>query len=73
MSQMPKSLTRFWSARVLYELARAPNGLRFNALERAINAPSSRMLSQLLQKLARDGVVIRTVINQIRRRIPSTR
>jgi DNA-binding HxlR family transcriptional regulator len=44
-------------------VARLQHGaLRFNALERAVNAPNPVALSQLLKKLQRDGIVIRTVI-----------
>jgi DNA-binding HxlR family transcriptional regulator len=60
MSQMPKTLVHRWTPRVLFELSCKP--MHFNAIQRAIEAPSARMLSQLLKRLARDGILERHVI-----------
>ena len=46
--------------RVLHELGLKPR--RFNALVRVLNVRSPRMLSQLLKRLERDGIIVRTVI-----------
>ena len=55
-----RSLTNAWTLRVAHALRRGP--LRFNALDRAINAPNPPMLSTHLKKMARDGLVERVVI-----------
>jgi DNA-binding HxlR family transcriptional regulator len=48
-----------WTGRVLFALSRGP--LRFNALARALDVPSPRMLNKLLRQLTRDGITVRTV------------
>ena len=52
-----------WTARVLFELSRRPH--RFNALARALNVPSPRMLNKLLRQLTRDGIVERKVFREV--------
>ena len=47
MSQMPNTLVNRWTPRILFELSKNP--MRFNAIERAIEAPCPRMLSTLLK------------------------
>lgn len=60
MSQMPNTLVNRSTPRILSELSKKP--MRFNAIQRAIEAPSARMLSTLLKRLTRDGILERTVI-----------
>jgi DNA-binding HxlR family transcriptional regulator len=48
-----------WTPRVIFELERTPH--RFNSLVRVLDAPSPRMLSKLLKRLERDGIIVRTV------------
>ena len=48
-----------WSILVIINLQPAP--MRFNALKRAIEGISQRMLTQTLRSLERDGIVERTV------------
>lgn len=51
-----------WSILVVAALAREP--YRFRALQRAIDGISQRMLTLTLQRLERDGLVTRTVIDR---------
>lgn len=48
-----------WSVQVVMQLGEGP--LRFNALRRAIDGISQRMLTRTLRGLERDGLVSRTV------------
>jgi len=48
-----------WSILILAALAREP--YRFRALQRSIEGISQRMLTLTLQRLERDGLVLRTV------------
>lgn len=48
-----------WSILVLAALAREP--YRFRALQRSVEGISQRMLTLTLQRLERDGLVLRTV------------
>ncbi|MCX2184065.1 helix-turn-helix transcriptional regulator [Streptomyces sp. SKN60] len=50
-----------WSILVVAALAREP--YRFRALQRAIDGISQRMLTLTLQRLERDGLITRTVID----------
>ena len=48
-----------WSMLVVFNLQQSPQ--RFNALRRAIEGISQRMLTVTLRSLERDGLVVRTV------------
>jgi DNA-binding HxlR family transcriptional regulator len=61
MSVATRSLTNPYAMRALRVLAGGP--LRFNALERAIGIQNPPALSIILKKLARDDVVVRTVVS----------
>ncbi|SNS36875.1 winged helix-turn-helix transcriptional regulator [Rhodococcoides kyotonense] len=50
---------------ILALAALAEGDYRFNALRRRVDGVSERMLSQTLQTLERDGMVIRTVLESI--------
>jgi DNA-binding HxlR family transcriptional regulator len=50
-----------WSILVVAALAREP--YRFRALQRAIDGISQRMLTLTLQRLQRDGLISRTVVD----------
>ncbi|MQY11087.1 putative HTH-type transcriptional regulator YybR [Streptomyces sp. RB5] len=50
-----------WSILVVAALAREP--VRFRALQRSIDGISQRMLTLTLQRLERDGLLTRTVID----------
>ncbi|MCA2230469.1 winged helix-turn-helix transcriptional regulator [Nonomuraea aurantiaca] len=50
-----------WSILVVAALAREP--YRFRALQRAIEGISQRMLTLTLQRLERDGLITRTVLD----------
>ena len=50
-----------WSILVVAALAREPH--RFRALQRAIEGISQRMLTLTLQRLERDGLISRTVLD----------
>ncbi|HEX4847445.1 MAG TPA: helix-turn-helix domain-containing protein [Novosphingobium sp.] len=49
-----------WALLVLHRLSEGP--VRFNALRRDIHGLSQKVLSQVLKRLERDGLVSRTVI-----------
>jgi DNA-binding HxlR family transcriptional regulator len=55
-----RALTNQWTLRVAHVLRNGP--LRFNALDRAVDAPNPPMLSTHLKKMRRDGLVERHVI-----------
>ncbi|MDJ0392532.1 helix-turn-helix domain-containing protein [Rhodococcus sp. G-MC3] len=50
---------------ILALAALAEGDYRFNALRRRVDGVSERMLSQTLQTLERDGLVVRTVLEAI--------
>ncbi|AYJ48423.1 winged helix-turn-helix transcriptional regulator [Rhodococcus sp. P1Y] len=50
---------------ILSLAALAEGDYRFNALRRRVDGVSERMLSQTLQTLERDGLVVRTVLESI--------
>lgn len=50
---------------ILSLAALADGDYRFNALRRRVDGVSERMLSQTLQTLERDGLVVRTVLESI--------
>lgn len=50
-----------WSILVVAALAREP--YRFRALQRAVEGISQRMLTLTLQRLERDGLITRTVVD----------
>nr|WP_296779378.1 helix-turn-helix domain-containing protein [Rhodococcus sp. (in: high G+C Gram-positive bacteria)] len=50
---------------ILALAALAEGDYRFNALRRRVDGVSERMLSQTLQTLERDGLVVRTVLGAI--------
>ena len=55
-----RALTNQYGLRIVCALKRGPQ--RFNALERAIEAPNPPALSKLLKRMQRDGLVARRVI-----------
>src|SRR3954453_2712293 len=50
-------------------LALGEGGYRFNALRRRVEGVSEKMLSQTLQALERDGLVVREVVTAIPPRV----
>ena len=52
-----------WKPRILYQLRERPR--RFNELRRLIPKVTQRMLTQHLRELEADGVVVRTVHEQV--------
>ena len=58
-----QSATSRWG--VLALAALAESDYRFSALRRLVDGVSERMLSQTLQTLERDGLVVRTVLEAI--------
>lgn len=56
-----------WSMQIVISLAEGP--LRFNALRRAIDGISQRMLTRTLRNLERDGLVSRTVTPSVPPRV----
>lgn len=58
-----QDITGRWGVLALAALAEGP--YRFGALRRRVDGVSERMLSQTLQRLERDGLVTRTVLEQI--------
>jgi len=57
---------------ILALLALRENGFRFNALRRRVEGVSEKMLSQTLQTLERDGLVVREVHSAIPPRVEYT-
>jgi DNA-binding HxlR family transcriptional regulator len=55
-----KSISNVWTLRIAHALSGGP--LRFNVLDRAVNAPNAPMLSTYLKRMARDGLIARRVI-----------
>lgn len=58
-----QNATSRWGILALAALAECD--YRFNALSRRVDGVSERMLSQTLQTLERDGMVVRTVLDSI--------
>ena len=58
-----EDVTARWASLTL--LALHEGGYRFNALRRRVDGVSEKMLSQTLQALERDGMVIREVVTAI--------
>jgi DNA-binding HxlR family transcriptional regulator len=54
---------------ILAMLALGEGGYRFNALRRRVDGVSEKMLSQTLQTLERDGMVVREVVTTIPPRV----
>jgi DNA-binding HxlR family transcriptional regulator len=54
---------------ILAMLALGEGGYRFNALRRRVEGVSEKMLSQTLQALERDGMVVRSVVTTIPPRV----
>ncbi|WP_101830677.1 winged helix-turn-helix transcriptional regulator [Frankia canadensis] len=54
---------------ILALLALGEGGYRFNALRRRVEGVSEKMLSQTLQTLERDGMVVRSVVTTIPPRV----
>lgn len=57
-----------WKMVIIFHLF-ARGVLRFSELERAIPAVSQKMLIQQLRELERDGIVSRTVYQQVPRKV----
>lgn len=62
-----EDVTSKWASLVL--LALGEGGYRFNALRRRVDGVSEKMLSQTLQALERDGMVVREVVTSIPPRV----
>ncbi|MGB3772533.1 MAG: helix-turn-helix domain-containing protein [Rhodococcus sp. (in: high G+C Gram-positive bacteria)] len=58
-----QNITGRWGVLALAALAEGPH--RFGALRRRVDGVSERMLSQTLQRLERDGLITRTVLEHI--------
>ncbi|PXW35900.1 UNVERIFIED_CONTAM: HxlR family transcriptional regulator [Williamsia faeni] len=58
-----QTVTGRWGSLVL--IALGESNYRFNALRRRVDGVSEKMLSQTLQNLERDGMIIRTVLEAI--------
>ncbi|MCG7632580.1 helix-turn-helix transcriptional regulator [Gordonia McavH-238-E] len=58
-----QTVTGRWGSLVL--LALGESNYRFSALRRRVDGVSERMLSQTLQNLERDGMIVRTVLEAI--------
>ncbi|MBY6686642.1 helix-turn-helix transcriptional regulator [Rhodococcus sp. BP-149] len=58
-----QDITSRWGLLALAALHEGP--YRFGALRRRVEGVSERMLSQTLQRLERDGLITRTVLEQI--------
>lgn len=59
VTEIAQRLGDKWTLLILALLGRGPQ--RFNALERAIDGISQRMLTRTLRQLQADGLVVRTV------------
>jgi len=62
-----EDVTSKWASLVL--LALGEGSFRFNALRRKVDGVSEKMLSQTLQALERDGMVVRDVVTAIPPRV----
>ncbi|MCX2753367.1 MULTISPECIES: winged helix-turn-helix transcriptional regulator [unclassified Gordonia (in: high G+C Gram-positive bacteria)] len=58
-----QTVTGRWGSLVL--IALGESNYRFSALRRRVDGVSERMLSQTLQSLERDGMIVRTVLEAI--------
>lgn len=58
-----KLLSGKWTILIMYELSKEER--RFNELQRLLSSPTSATLSQQLRMLEENGLVIRTVYDQI--------
>ncbi len=58
-----------WKTSILYQIAIAPEPLRFNILRRKIPRITQKMLTQQLRQMERDGLVIRTVYPEVPARV----
>ncbi|WP_431840591.1 winged helix-turn-helix transcriptional regulator [Gordonia hongkongensis] len=58
-----QTVTGRWGSLVL--IALGESNYRFSALRRRVDGVSERMLSQTLQSLERDGMIVRTVLGAI--------
>ncbi|WP_439029313.1 winged helix-turn-helix transcriptional regulator [Gordonia terrae] len=58
-----QTVTGRWGSLVL--IALGESNYRFSALRRRVDGVSERMLSQTLQNLERDGMIVRTVLEAI--------
>lgn len=58
-----QTVTGRWGSLVL--IALGESNYRFNALRRRVDGVSEKMLSQTLQNLERDGMIVRTVLEAI--------
>ncbi|AFR49767.1 MULTISPECIES: winged helix-turn-helix transcriptional regulator [Gordonia] len=58
-----QTVTGRWGSLVL--MALGESNYRFSALRRRVDGVSERMLSQTLQNLERDGMIVRTVLEAI--------
>ncbi|WP_125776065.1 winged helix-turn-helix transcriptional regulator [Antribacter gilvus] len=65
-----EDVTSKWSSLAL--LALGEGRYRFNALRRRVDGVSEKMLSQTLQSLERDGMVVREVVTTIPPRVEYT-
>jgi DNA-binding HxlR family transcriptional regulator len=61
-----------WKTSILYQVAIAPEPLRFNALRRKISGITQKMLTQQLRQMERDGLIIRTVYPEVPIRVEYT-
>jgi DNA-binding HxlR family transcriptional regulator len=65
-----EDVTAKWASLAL--IALGEGGYRFNALRRRVDGVSEKMLSQTLQSLERDGMVVREVVTAIPPRVEYT-
>jgi DNA-binding HxlR family transcriptional regulator len=61
-----------WKTSILYQIAIAPEPLRFNILRRKIPRITQKMLTQQLRRMERDGLVIRTFYAEVPARVEYT-
>ena len=61
-----------WKTSILYQIAIAPEPLRFNILRRKIPRITQKMLTQQLRQMERDGLVIRTFYPEVPARVEYT-
>ncbi|NOR61403.1 MAG: MarR family transcriptional regulator [Rhodobacteraceae bacterium] len=61
-----------WKTSILYQIALAPEPLRFNVLRRKIPRITQKMLTQQLRQMERDGLVVRTFYPEVPARVEYT-